>query len=600
MSTLILKAASANIKQGNSDLNIGRTSSESKTAPLHVKTKPGIFYRLIDEKTGQIVQPQTLLRKGKTLQVVVDQKVVLELEDFFNTAVDGPVTLANLPGYLVDTSTNADTEWGLISPASASSTPVNGQDMVWTTGMPVAHTLEPQAIGLPAVAALSGGFVGMGGLAGLGAVAASAVALGGSVSGGGAAGGGLTVLPKIVGTLVAGPVNSNGNGDLTVDAYDNNGNKLGTASVKSDGSFEITLNRAYSGVIVLKAYDKDTTNADKPTHLDEANNTTKTLNTLLAVLNFSGTTITGVKVTPLTHAASLKAGVTLKTDGTLDLANISSTKITEANTLVAKALGLSTSNLITADIDTTENKADANAKFNDYGVLLNLFSQLENNGLSMDAIANGINSDGSLSAALIKALNQAGASALQSTNSGYNDLLNAIQTKIGTLTGNKIPVGTVTVSGDPKQGQTLTADLSTIANIKDDDGLPPKDSNGAIDVSKYKLQWQAYDNSSGQWRNIEGETTKDLTLTQDQVAKKVRLLVSYTDGKGNEETVASQPTSAVVDVNDAPMGSDKTLTVAEDNGYTFKAEDFGFKRCGRQRIQSHHHHLFAWQRNSDT
>lgn len=268
MPNLILKAASANIKRDNSDLNIGRINSDSATKPLLVKAKPGIFYRLVDEKTGQIVKTQTLLRKGKNLQVLVDEKAVLELEDFFGNPTDPQTTLASLPGYLVDASTSAETEWGLISPASASTTPVNGKDMVWTTGMPVAHTLEPQAIGLPAVAALSGGSAGMGGLAGLGAIAASAVAGGGSggAAGGGAAGGGLTALPKIVGTLVAGTVNSNGNGDLTVDAYDSNGNKLGTAEVKPDGSFEITLSRAYSGIVVLKSYDKNPNDQNIPPH----------------------------------------------------------------------------------------------------------------------------------------------------------------------------------------------------------------------------------------------------------------------------------------------------------------------------------------------
>lgn len=389
MPNLILKAASANIKRDNSDLNIGRTNSDSATKPLLVKAKPGIFYRLVDEKTGQIVKTQTLLRKGKNLQVLVDEKAVLELEDFFGNPTDPQTTLASLPGYLVDASTNADTEWGLISPASASTTPVNGKDMVWTTGMPVAHTLEPQAICLPTVAALSGGSAGMGGLAGLGAIAASAVAGGGSggAASGGAAGGGLTALPKIVGTLVAGTVNSNGNGDLTVDAYDSNGNKLGTAEVKPDGSFEIALSRAYSGIVVLKSYDKNPNDQNIPTHLDEATNASKPLTNMLAVLTFSGSTLSGVKITPLTHAASLKAGVTLKADGTPNTADTSSSKIDDANALIAKAFGLklNASSLLTADIDTTENQADANAKFNDYGVLLNLFSQMENNGVSMEA-----------------------------------------------------------------------------------------------------------------------------------------------------------------------------------------------------------------------
>ncbi|MFN6100838.1 MAG: hypothetical protein ACK423_03715, partial [Burkholderiales bacterium] len=184
MSTLLLKAAAANIKSDNSDLTIGRTHSQTKMAPLLVKSKPGIFYRLVDEKTGQIVKTQTLVRKGKNLQVLVDQKLVLELEDFFAHPTDPQTSLASLPGYLVDTSTSAETEWGLISPASASTTAVNGQDLVWTTGMPVAHTLEPQAIGLPAVAALSTGSVGMGGLAGLTALAGGAAAAGGGGGGG--------------------------------------------------------------------------------------------------------------------------------------------------------------------------------------------------------------------------------------------------------------------------------------------------------------------------------------------------------------------------------------------------------------------------------
>ena len=102
MSTLLLKAAAANIKSDNSDLTIGRTHSQTKMAPLLVKSKPGIFYRLVDEKTGQIVKTQTLMRKGKNLQVLVDQKLVLELEDFFAHPTDPQTSLASLPGYLVD------------------------------------------------------------------------------------------------------------------------------------------------------------------------------------------------------------------------------------------------------------------------------------------------------------------------------------------------------------------------------------------------------------------------------------------------------------------------------------------------------------------
>ncbi|MFN5811278.1 MAG: hypothetical protein ACK44R_08860, partial [Burkholderiales bacterium] len=206
--------------------------------------------------------------------------------------------------------------------------------------------------------------------------------------------------------------------------------------------------------MVLKTYDKDTSNADKPTHLDEATNADKPLTDMLAVLNFSGTTITGVKVTPLTHAASLKAGVTLKPDGTPDT---SSSKINDANAVIAKAFGISTLDLITANVDLTENSPGASA--NDYGVLLNLFSQMENNGVSMTLIADGINDDGSLRADLIKALNQAGAAALQTADNN-RELFTALSKKVLDLTGNNLPTGTVKVTGNFRQGQTLTVDLT--------------------------------------------------------------------------------------------------------------------------------------------
>ena len=66
MSTLLLKAAAANIKSDNSDLTIGRTHSQTKMAPLLVKAKPGIFYRLVDEKTGQSSKHKPWCARAKT------------------------------------------------------------------------------------------------------------------------------------------------------------------------------------------------------------------------------------------------------------------------------------------------------------------------------------------------------------------------------------------------------------------------------------------------------------------------------------------------------------------------------------------------------
>ncbi len=53
-------------------------------------------------------------------------------------------------------------------------------------------------------------------------------------------------------------------------------------------------------------------------------------------------------------------------------------------------------------------------------------------------------------------------------------------------------------------------------------------------------------------------------------------MVTYTisDGKGGTDTAVVNIT--VTPVNDAPAGTDKTVTLAEDGSYTFQASDFGF------------------------
>ncbi|HEY7987518.1 MAG TPA: calcium-binding protein, partial [Methylophilaceae bacterium] len=108
---------------------------------------------------------------------------------------------------------------------------------------------------------------------------------------------------------------------------------------------------------------------------------------------------------------------------------------------------------------------------------------------------------------------------------------------------NDAPTGTVTVAGTAVQNQTLAAS-NTLA---DGDGL------GTI-----TYQWQSSPNGST-WTNISGATSSTFTLTETQVGKQVRAVASYTDGHGTAESVISNVTTAVVNVNDAPTG---TVTVA--------------------------------------
>ena len=121
----------------------------------------------------------------------------------------------------------------------------------------------------------------------------------------------------------------------------------------------------------------------------------------------------------------------------------------------------------------------------------------------------------------------------------YTDGHNTNESVISTATAvvanlNDAPTGSVTISGTPTQGQTLTAS-NTLADV---DGL------GTI-----SYQWQA----GGV--DIAGATNNSYLLTEAEVGKQITVVASYTDGHGTNESVSSAATAAVANVNDAPTGS---------------------------------------------
>ena len=99
---------------------------------------------------------------------------------------------------------------------------------------------------------------------------------------------------------------------------------------------------------------------------------------------------------------------------------------------------------------------------------------------------------------------------------------------------NDSPTGSVAISGTPTQGQSLSATNS----LADADGLG---------VVSYK--WLA----GG--AEIAGATTSTLTLTQAQVGKVITVKASYTDAGNTPESVMSNATTEIVNVNDAPTGN---------------------------------------------
>ena len=90
--------------------------------------------------------------------------------------------------------------------------------------------------------------------------------------------------------------------------------------------------------------------------------------------------------------------------------------------------------------------------------------------------------------------------------------------------------GTVTISGDPKVGSTLTAE------VKDGDGVP---SDGV------KYQWLRDGNP------IASATGKSYVLTAEDAGHKITVKAEYDDNAQNHETPVSQPTENIAD-NSAP------------------------------------------------
>ena len=83
---------------------------------------------------------------------------------------------------------------------------------------------------------------------------------------------------------------------------------------------------------------------------------------------------------------------------------------------------------------------------------------------------------------------------------------------------NRAPTGNVTIDGVLTQGQTLSANTSTLG---DPDGL------GSL-----SYQWSA------DGVNISGATSATYTLTQAEVGKVIYVSVSYIDGLGENEVVS--------------------------------------------------------------
>ena len=97
---------------------------------------------------------------------------------------------------------------------------------------------------------------------------------------------------------------------------------------------------------------------------------------------------------------------------------------------------------------------------------------------------------------------------------------------------NSPPTGAPTISGTVQVEETLTADVTGIA---DEDGL---------DDATFAYQWVRSDGSDEE--DIQDATGSTYHLTEDDLGKTIKVRVSFTDDAGSEESLTSAPTATVI------------------------------------------------------
>ncbi|WRH74564.1 MAG: putative Ig domain-containing protein [Sphingobium sp.] len=118
--------------------------------------------------------------------------------------------------------------------------------------------------------------------------------------------------------------------------------------------------------------------------------------------------------------------------------------------------------------------------------------------------------------------------------------------------------GIVAGTSDFTQGRTLYADASLIS-----------DPEG---VGSINWQWQRSIDRGLAWLDVTGANAASYTLGDADVGNLVRVAAVYTDGLGTVETVYSQPSSAVININDAPVvaAAIADQSVNEDTAWSYQ------------------------------
>ena len=143
---------------------------------------------------------------------------------------------------------------------------------------------------------------------------------------------------------------------------------------------------------------------------------------------------------------------------------------------------------------------------------------------------------------------------------GYEETLTSAATTAVTRP-NSPATGAPTISGTAQVGETLTADVSGIA-----------DADGLTSVS-YSYQWIANDASAD--TDISGQTGSTYSLVSADVGKTIRVRVGFTDDRGHEENLVSAATTAVQPRPNSPATGAPTISGTAQVGETLTADVSG-------------------------
>ena len=140
---------------------------------------------------------------------------------------------------------------------------------------------------------------------------------------------------------------------------------------------------------------------------------------------------------------------------------------------------------------------------------------------------------------------------------GHQESRTSEQTGAVEAAPNTSATGQPTISGTIQVGETLTADVTGIA---DEDGL---------DNVVFSYQWMADDT------NIQDATGSSYTLADEDEGKAITVTVSFTDAEGHQESRTSEPTGAVEAAPNASATGQPTISGTIQVGETLTADTSG-------------------------